>query len=331
MISKRERVESVLQGRHPDRTPVSFWHHFTIDQITGDAAVAAHLELFERYDVDFVKVMNDHEYPRTGFELIATVEDLRRLKPLQGDEGELSAQLEVLRQLRRRIGEEVLTCTTLFNAWTWLRKMTAPIERRHGPPVLDAGEDPRDRVLTALLRQDRGAVKAAIATIGESLANFARLCVEAGAFGVFLSVRDDWVDTPANGADTYDEIVRPADLRILEAVRSAPFNVLHMCGKPMNFDRFNAYPVQVLNWADRSAGPSIASVRDRARPAIAGGVDNLRTLPSGTPEDCAAEVRDALRQAAGRPILITPGCTFDPAAVPSQNLRAMVAAARGRI
>ena len=116
---------------------------------------------------------------------------------------------------------------------------------------------------------------------------------------------------------------------ILDAAADASFNMLHMCGRPQDFKAFAAYPVQVINWADRAAGPSIAYARDRAKPAIAGGVDNLKTMPNGTPQDCANEVRDALRQAKDRPIMITPGCTYDPKAVPPENLKAIVAAARG--
>ena len=40
------------------------------------------------------------------------------------------------------------------------------------------------------------------------------------------------------------------------------------------------------------------------------------------------EVHDALRQAQDRPIMITPGCTYDPQAVPEANLHAACAAVR---
>lgn len=145
---------------------------------------------------------------------------------------------------------------------------------------------------------------------------------------MFLSVRDDWVNRPANGPDTYDELLRDIDLAILAAASAGTFNFVHACGRPQNFAAFADYPAQVINWADRSGGPSIAYARDRVRPAIAAGVDNLRTLPQGTPEACAAEVHDALRQAQTRPIIIAAGCTFDPQAVPPENLHAVVAAAR---
>jgi hypothetical protein len=63
------------------------------------------------------------------------------------------------------------------------------------------------------------------------------------------------------------------------------------------------------------------------KPAICGGIDNLVTLPNGTPEDCESEVADALRQAGTRPIILAPGCTYDPHRVPKANLEAICRAA----
>ena len=81
--------------------------------------------------------------------------------------------------------------------------------------------------------------------------------------------------------------------------------------------------MQAINWADRAAGPSISEVASWVRPALCAGVDNLGTMVHGSPEDCAAEVVDALRQAGPRPMLVSPGCTFDPGAVPAANLHAI--------
>ena len=326
-MNKRQRVEAVLAGRRPDHPPVSFWYHFPPDQATGQAAIDAHLALLDKYDLDFLKVMNDHEYPRSEVEVIHTAADLSKIKTLPGDTGELGEQLKVVRAITARLGKDVLTCTTIFNPWTVLRKLVAPLNRVHMPPRMD-GTDERDEVLSRLLKEDRSAVQAAVLAIAGTLTNFARLCIEAEASGIFLSVRDDWVDRKENGEHTYEEIVRPADRQILAAVQNASFNVLHICGRALHFEAFADYPVHVINWADRSAGPSIAYARDRVKPAIAGGVDNLKTLREGIPADCAAEVRDALHQAKDRPIMITPGCTFDPQAVPPENLRAIVDAAR---
>jgi uroporphyrinogen decarboxylase len=96
----------------------------------------------------------------------------------------------------------------------------------------------------------------------------------------------------------------------------------------VNFRAFAEYPVHAINWADRASGPAIADAVGWLRPAICAGVDNLGTLITGTPEQCEHEVRDALRQAGARPIMIGPGCTYDPTRVPHANLLAMCRAVR---
>ncbi|HSW44076.1 MAG TPA: uroporphyrinogen decarboxylase family protein [Phycisphaerae bacterium] len=327
MMTGRERIETVLQRRRPDHPPVSCWYHFSHDQQSGPAAVEAHLRHLDKYDLDFLKVMNDLPFPRGEVNAVNTTADLRKIKPLDGDHGNLSEQITLIRELARRVGKDVLIPTTLFNPWAILRQMTRPPSHEHGTPKLD-GQDDRDETISKLLAEDRAAVRSALEALARTLAAFARAALDAGASGLYMSVRDDWVNTPANGPETYDELVRPADLIILEAAKTAPLNILHVCGRPQNLPRFSDYPVHVLHWADRAAGPSIAYARDRVKPTIAGGVDNLKTLPKGTPADVASEVADALRQAKDRPIIIAPGCTFDPRAVPEENLRAMVDAAR---
>jgi uroporphyrinogen decarboxylase len=327
-MNKIERVKAVLAGRKPDHPPVSFWYHFGPDRAAGQAAADAHLAHLAKFDLDFLKIMNDTGYPR-DVGLVEKVEDLARLQEHSPLSAPFAAQISLVEALVARLKGQVLLTTTVFNTWAVLRSMLEPPKAHHTPPVMSPDLDVRDERLAEMLRTDRAAVAAALRRIGASLAHFARVCIQAGADGIFLSVRDDWVDTDRNGRNTYDELVAPTDRAILEAASAGTFNILHVCGKPLNMDRFAGYAnVHAINWADRLAGPSIAEVKDRAMPAIAGGVDNLRTLYSGTPEDVRREVRDALRQAGERPILVTPGCTYDPVAVPEANLQAMVEAAK---
>ncbi|MFH0983105.1 MAG: uroporphyrinogen decarboxylase family protein [Planctomycetota bacterium] len=322
---KVERVTAVLAGRRPDRPPVGFWYHFDRHRPYGPEAVRAHLDHLGTYDLDFLKVMNDNGYPHPG--VVHSVADLATLPVLNGDEPEFARQLELIETLAKEVRGKVLITSTVFNAWATLRRLVKP--RFHGaPPLMRASADEASIILSRFLAHDHDVLARALETIGESLARFARRCLEAGADGIFLSVRDDWVDTPTNGPGTYREIVRPTDLQILEAATAGRFNLLHVCGCAVNFESFAAYPVHALNWADRAAGPAIAEVRDRVKPALCSGVDNLGVLVEGTPEQCAAQVRDAIAQAGDRPIMIAPGCTFDPARVPRENLAAVCQAAR---
>jgi uroporphyrinogen decarboxylase len=324
-MNKIERVDAVLAGRPPDRPPVSFWHHFGPGAVSGPEAVGAHLRHLETYDLDFLKVMDDNRYPRTFNRsgVLTGVEDLDRLQVLNGDEATFGRQLEVIRQLARRCAGQVRLPTTVFNSWTTLRHLTIPEPGRYGAPPRTDAPNPRDVLLSRLLREAPAAVARALEVIAESLANFVRHALAAGADGVFLSVRDDWVDTPENPAGTYDRLVVSGDLRILAAGAGGAFNILHVCGRALDFRRFAAYPVHALNWADRTAGPLVVDVVGWAGPAVCAGLDQVGTMARGTPEDCARQVADAVRQAGGRPLLIAPGCTFDPDAVSPENLHAI--------
>ncbi len=319
-----ERVQSVLEGRRPDRPPISFWHHFGPDQVYGPAAVEAHLAHLESFDLDFLKVMNDNAYPHAT--RVERVDDLASLTVLRGDEPEFARQLDLLADLKRTVPGRVLMSTTVFNAWATLRRLIRP-PTSHGPPKLTVDDEP-SRMMKAWYAEDPAAVTAAVRTVASSLANFARRCIGAGADGVFLSVRDDWVDAPGDQTQLYDRLVRPTDLEILAAAADGRLNMLHVCGKAVGFRRFADYPTHALNWADRAAGPALADVCRWAKPAICGGLDNLTTLPNGTAADCEAEVADALRQAGDRPIMIAPGCTYDPECVPRENLEAVCQAVR---
>jgi uroporphyrinogen decarboxylase len=330
-MNKIQRVAAVLEGRTPDRPPVSFWYHFAPDCASGPRAVEAHVRHMETYDLDFLKIMDDNRYPRSAIPggVVNNAGDLERFTVLGGDEDTFGRQLELIGALARRFAGQFRMATTVFNAWSTLRQMTVPDTGAHGPPVMESAADPRDAAMTRLLHQAPKALGRALDVIARSTGNFARHCLAAGADGIYLSVRDDWVDAPANGAGTHDRVVRPGDLEILAGASGGTFNILHACGKALDFRRFAGYPVQVIHWADRSAGPRIAEAAGWVRPAICAGVDNLGTMVTGSPEDCAAEVADAIQQAGSRPILVAPGCTFDPDKVPAENLHAIRRAVEG--
>jgi uroporphyrinogen decarboxylase len=324
MLSPVERVQCVLQGRRPDRPPVSFWHHFPAAQVCGRAAVDAHLAHLNAFELDFLKVMNDNGYPHA--EPLEGVRDLAALRDLRGDEDAFGRQLELLAALRAELCGRVWMTSTVFNAWAVLRHLVRP-PREHRPPQMDGTADEPSRWIKSFYAEDPPAVRGALRRINTNLARFARHCIAAGADGIYLAVRDDWVDLPA-AAGLYDALVRPGDLEILAGASAGRFNLLHVCGRPVDFPAFANYPVHAINWADRVTGPTIAEVSTWLRPAICAGLDNLTTLSAGSPEDCEREVADARRQAGSRPIMIAAGCTYDPACVPPANLAAVCSAVR---
>ncbi len=324
-----QRVRAVLAKGQCDRPPVSFWYHFGPGFEHGPAALDAHLEHLDRWKLDFLKIMQDDPYPACV--VVRSAKDLHALDVLDGESEGFSAQLELVRSVRRAVGDRVPLIATVFNAWAVLRRIVTPRTGSvHHPPKLTGDRRPPDVRLSELLQEDRPAVGIALEVISESLAGFARACIKAGADGIFLSVRDDWVNHEDNGPRTYDDLLRSGDRRIIAAAGDGWFNMLHVCGAGGDFDSFADYPVHAINWADRAAGPAIREVIGKIKPVVCGGVDNLRALPEGTRADVEAEVADAIEQAAGRPLIVAPGCTFDSVAVPEDNLQAMLDAVRNR-
>lgn len=323
-MDSMDRVLAVLAGKKPDRAPFSFWCHFAAEFVSGPPAIEAHIRQHRTYQTDFIKVMNDNPYPHDG--RVETSKELSLLRPLAGTEAGFAHQLELISALRAQLGPRVLLTTTIFNAWAVLRTLIRP-PKSHLPPTMDSADAPSDWLLQ-VHHDTPDLLASALDSITDNLARFAERCIDAGADGIFLSVRDDWVDR--DGARSlYGQLVTPSDLKILRGAAAGRFNVLHVCGRCRDLTRFSSYPAHAINWADRSAGPSISSAIAAGMPhALCCGIDNLKTLPDGDPEAIRAEVHDALAQAGSRPIIIAPGCTFNPDLVSEESLGVLSGAVR---
>src|SRR5262249_57614747 len=93
---------------------------------------------------------------------------------------------------------------------------------------------------------------------------------------------------------------RPFDLRVLEAVQRAPFNLLHVCGEGILFDEFTSYPVTAFSWATVPGNPSLADVHRRTGRAVVGGFPAKPYISSTTAESLAGRARPAIPQIKGR-------------------------------
>jgi uroporphyrinogen decarboxylase len=108
--------------------------------------------------------------------------------------------------------------------------------------------------------------------------------------------------------EEYETWGRPFDLKILEAVREAPFNVLHIHGKRIHFDSLLDYPVSGLNWSHFASDPSLVEGKARSGKTVLGGINEASARHVSTPE-IAEQVTDAIRQVGTRGLIVTPGCS----------------------
>src|SRR5258705_8934021 len=96
-MNKIERVRAALAGQPVDRAPFTVWYHFGNQHAPAERTAEVHLEFFEHYDLDLLKLMNDYDYPMpAGTEVMARPADLSRLTPFDPEDTPFGTQLRTV-------------------------------------------------------------------------------------------------------------------------------------------------------------------------------------------------------------------------------------------
>jgi uroporphyrinogen decarboxylase len=302
-VNKIERVRAALAGRPVDRAPFAVWYHFGNQHAPAERAAQVHLEFFEHYDLDLLKLMNDYDYPMPdGLEVIAGAEDLGRLRPFDPVETPSGTQLRTVELVAAALRDRALFVDTVFNAWNTLKRNLV----REAMP--------------ALMAEQPGAVEAALGVVNDNLIRYAQASLARGAAGIFLSVP---ATAESLSREQYERFMRPFDLAFLEAIRGrGECHVLHAHGERLYLDRLLDYPVHALSWADLNGGPTVAEARQRTSLTLMTGLDHVKFA-----ESSARLVREGVRRAlaAGGPtrFILAPGCS-----VPTYTYPPLLRAAR---
>ncbi|MFQ6014385.1 MAG: uroporphyrinogen decarboxylase family protein [Anaerolineae bacterium] len=322
-MTKKARLQAAIKGEAVDRIPIAFWRHFPGDDQRADDLAKAIIAFQRRFDFDFVKVTPSSSFTVEDWGVkavyrgnqegtreyterrVKSPEDWHRLEPLDVTKGALGRQLNCLRLLKQEFKDEVPFIQTIFNPLAvarYLRGDRFLVDMRTHPDALHAG----------------------LEVITDTLARFIKEVTNTGAAGIFLAVQHATYRLLSEGE--YREFGIKYDLAALNAATGSWFNVLHIHGDDIMFDLLNDYPVQAVNWHDRSTSPSLAEAKGRFAGALIGGIKQWETLLTGDPEDVEGEVRDAIAQTEGRGLIIGAGCVI-PVTAPEGNIWAAKRAA----
>ncbi|HVU13295.1 MAG TPA: uroporphyrinogen decarboxylase family protein [Phototrophicaceae bacterium] len=338
-LSKRERVEAALKGEAVDRVPVSAWRHFLASEGSPETLAQVTLQHYRDYDWDWVKInpratyyaeawgnrydFSDYDsvIPRLIDGPIHSVADLGKIQPINPTGGVFAEQLELVKRVKAGLGDTPFL-QTVFSPITVLSFLAAH-PKTHS---ISAFAEAQYGGVRQLLHDDPAGAHAALGIIADVLGKYAAAAVDSGASGIFFAI----VKLAREGVLTeaeFTEFGKPYDLQVLKAVQGAPFNLLHICGPYAYFSAVTDYPVDALNWATVGQhNPTVGEAKFRTDKALMGGVDEVGTLQTGTPDQVIAEALEAIRETNGRHFLLTPGCgTFED--VPSENLHALRRAA----
>ena len=303
---------AALRGEPVDRVPLGFWMHDFAAENSVETFVAESLRLATTFGWDYLKPQSRAQcfaeawglrYAPSGARTVpytrthapcASAADLARLEPADPAAGALGEQLEALRRIRAAVGGDTPIIWTVFSPM-----MVVPF-------LLAGGAEQA----LAIARDTPRALDHALAALADTLTQYAREAVRSGADGLFYATnvaRRDLL-SPAECR----RFQRPWDLRLLDAVGNAPFNVLHVCGAAAHLDEFVDYPVHALSWAASESNPSLSDVRRRTGRAVIGGLPAKPLMATLTAEAIAARARAAIREMNGRGLLLGPECSVNP-------------------
>ena len=325
-MTKMQRMDAALHNQPVDRPPVSLWRHFYECEHTAEDLAGAMLAFHKKYDWDWMKVNPRASYhvegwgvktsytgkpndkPQVSGHPISSTSDWGKLKPLSTTEGVLDEQLEAVERIGEALGGETYFIQTIFNPLSIAADLLAD-----------------KKALLQVIEKEPQALKDALEVITDTFANFARECLKAGACGIFCATTD-WASRDMLNEEQWEEWGKPYDLRVLDAVQTAPFNVLHVCKNNNLLYCLADYPVHAINWAVGSPGnPGLRDVQLNTDKTVIGGYMN-ETLREGTPAKITSEARLAREQTGGRRWILGPACSI-PVDCPEENIRAARAAA----
>ena len=290
-MTRTERVQAAVRGDEVDRLPVCFWHHFQPEG-SGRALAEATVRFFdETFDLDIAKIMPDLPYPFPR-RSIRDLEDWRLIEPIDPPRSRYFTQrVEAVRVLREYLGYETPIVMTVFS------------------PLAEAMYAAADRdIFLQQARESPTVIHEALNTIAENLRMQMHDVIEAGADGVFFALQG--CSTSIMPESLYRELGRPYDLSALQGAANGWLNILHVHGEEgLMFDQVLDYPVPVLNWSDRLAGPSLREARVITSKCLMGGWHEFGPLSNGPKDTILEEAQDAVAQTGGRKFILANGCS----------------------
>jgi uroporphyrinogen decarboxylase len=205
-----------------------------------------------------------------------------------------------------QLGGECLTATTIFNPFS-------------------SGNHASNRLVTEHLKADPESVNIGLATIAESLAEFALACLEAGADGIYFSAQGG----EAHRFEEHEflEFIKPHDLTVLNAINGkGELNIVHICRDNVRLHLYCNYPGSVFNWAVTApSNLSLKSGKKLFNRTVLGGLDNRGVIVDGSPEKIETAVHQIIRTVGPRNLILGADCTL-PTEISIDHIQAAIEA-----
>lgn len=315
----RDRIETTLAGKKPDRIPIALWQHFPVDDQDPHSLAEATIDFQNRFDFDLVKVMPTSSFclKDWGVEdrwtgnnegtrdytkrVIDQPEDWLKLDVLDPYQGHLGNQLKCLARLQKAFSDHTPFIQTIFNPLSQAKNLAGETKMR------------------VHLRQYPDQIHQGLQTIQETTLKFIEAAKQFGISGIFLAIQH--ANYQIFTEDEYCEFGKAYDISLLQASSDLWVNMAHIHGEDIMFDLISDYPVQILNWHDRETSPMLANGLQRFKGSVCGGISRIESFVLGTHEDIRNETKQAIHQTDGKRLILGTGCVL-PLTAPYGNIMA---------
>lgn len=323
-MTPKERIDALLTGRQPDRTPVTAWRHFYHLENDPKKFVAATVDFQRKFSWDFVKINPRASYHVEGWGAqyvppknpldkpqrlsfpVGLPSDWEKIEELPLGAGVLAGELLAISQISKKLGKSAYKFMTVFSPLS----IAGDLVGTEAQLVRDMQESP-------LLVQE------ALEEITKTFVRFSVECLNAGADGIFFATTE-WATKNVLTEEDYRKFGRPYDLEVVEAVRGVGGKViLHVCEPNNMLSLFADYPVDMVNWAaTERSNPSLSEGYNLFKKPVIGGIDHTSSLMLGRKEALVGSIRPVLTLLKSIPAVLGPECALPPA-MPEENLTAL--------
>lgn len=306
-MTKVERIKAAIEGKQLDTIPYAVWTHLPGIDMDPEKLAEATFDFYKRYDIDFIKTMNNGMYPIEDMGCIIdysdialggvaklidtpikTVEDWSSLKRTSVDEGALKRELTSLDLLLQKTKGEVPVVFTVFSPITIADKLS-------------------NKQLIEHIRNGSGKeVHKALEVITETSCELVKRAIGLGADGIFFASQMSSYNIMSE--EMYREYGAYYDERVIAASKGW-FNVLHAHGENIMFNLLNQYQVQVFNWHVWESLPALEEGNVMSGKCVMGGIKRM-DITNHNKNELQNQIYECIKSLKGKGHILTPGCVI---------------------
>lgn len=247
-----DEVISIIKGKRSDfsRQPYSLWKHFPGHDLRPEDSIKAHLQFQELVKSDLIKISPHSKYALVDFGVefnpnefnketgsyitkkypIHDIKDWEKIEEFDPQTGELGKQIELVQKLSKEI-LNTPSMMTIFLPTMIARKLIL-----------------HDKLIEHF-EIDKELVKDRLQALTNVMTDFSKICIEAGANGLFFATQETDLSDGWN-VENWSDIALPYDKVVIDKLRTkCEFQLLHLHGNEIFFkDVLKKLKIDAINF-----------------------------------------------------------------------------------